>query len=61
MVNDDGSQIVLPDGKPLMVQFAPGEFSIDPFEEPKQIDFATTTGGISEGIYRWEGAKLRIK
>jgi len=62
MVNDAGSRVIMPDGKPLIVEFARSDFRVDPFQEPKQIDFVMQNGsGESTGIYRWEGDQLRIK
>jgi uncharacterized protein (TIGR03067 family) len=62
MINDDGSPAVRPDGRRLMLTFSSGKIRINPFKEPKQIDFVSSAGPEDDslGIYRWEGDRLRI-
>jgi uncharacterized protein (TIGR03067 family) len=63
MVNDDGTIVVLPNGRRITETFSPSKIRINPFKEPKQLDFVSPTGpdGDLLAIYRWEGDRLRIK
>ena len=59
VIDSDGLPVVLPNGHRLTVEFTPETYAIDVFSEPKSLDFPTS-GGISHGIYRWEGRRLRV-
>jgi predicted RNase H-like HicB family nuclease len=63
MINDDGTIVVLPSGRRITETFSPRKIRINPFKEPKQLDFVSSTGpdGDLLAIYRWEGHRLRIK
>lgn len=62
MFNTRGEPLVL-NGKQLIEDFEQGirdgTCTIDPARDPKWIDFHSSTG-VSRGIYRWEGKRLRI-
>ncbi|HUY90869.1 MAG TPA: hypothetical protein VMV10_19190 [Pirellulales bacterium] len=62
MFNSRGEPLVL-NGKPLIEDFEQsirnGTCTIDPAHDPKWIDFHSSTG-VSRGIYRWEGNRLRV-
>jgi hypothetical protein len=46
-------------GKPIVVEFVPGNFVVDPLHAPGWLDFVTPRG-TSLAIYRWEGKRLRV-
>ncbi len=58
-VQPDGSPVVLPSGKPLIMEFASDGYTVDPAQDPKWLDFKIA-GGISHAIYRWEGSRLHV-
>lgn len=62
MINDDGSPVIMPDGRPAVVEMDRDLITIDLAKNPREIDFiSSNAGGVSFGIYRWEGSNLRIK
>jgi uncharacterized membrane protein len=52
-------QLVNVNGRPLTTKFTPRKYDIDPFQDPKWLDFYSPQG-VLHGIYRWEGKGLRI-
>jgi uncharacterized protein (TIGR03067 family) len=63
IINDDGTPAMRPNGRQLTVTFSASKIRINPYTEPKQIDFVSPVGPDDDslGIYRWEGDRLRIK
>lgn len=45
--------------KPHIVEFSPGNYSVDPTQNPKWLDFHTARG-TEHAIYRWEGPRLFV-
>lgn len=44
-------------GQPLIVELKPGNYSVDPFQEPRSLDLHSQLGK-SNGIYEWVGDRL---
>ena len=61
LIHEDGTPVVLPDGSNIVVTLDETSYTIDPFHEPKWIDFHSPTGRVvSRGIYRREGESVRV-
>ena len=58
MVGPEGEVAIL-NGEPIVVEYKPGNYSVDPFQEPRWID-SHTPRGTSHGIYEWVGDRLRV-
>jgi hypothetical protein len=58
VVNEDATPVLVA-GKPVIVEIAPGRYTIDPLRNPKWLDFHTARG-VSHAIYRWEGDRVRV-
>ena len=58
-VSAEGKPVILPTGKPIIVEFARGQYTVDPTHNPKRLDFHSP-GGTSHAIYRWEATRLRV-
>jgi hypothetical protein len=59
VLNRDGQVLRLPDGTPAISEFDASNYSIDPLQEPKHLDFHTSNG-TSHAIYRWEEEELVV-
>lgn len=59
MVDQDGNTYLDASGEPFGISISPDEFVINPFTEPKRIDFITSNG-TSRAIYRWDKGRLRV-
>jgi hypothetical protein len=59
MVGANGKPYVLSGGKPIIVEFARESYAVDPFQEPKWLDFYGPQG-TSEAIYRWEDDEIVV-
>jgi hypothetical protein len=59
MVDERGNTIAQPSGAPFRVTLNRDEFTIDPYAEPRQVDFYTTNG-VSKAIYEWDHGRLRV-
>ncbi len=52
LVSAEGKPVILPTGAPIVVEFARGDFTVDPARNPKWLDIHSA-GGTSHAIYRW--------
>jgi uncharacterized protein (TIGR03067 family) len=58
-LNRDGILLRSPDGTPYIHEFNTENYTVDPRQEPKQLDFHYPSG-TSRGIYRWDGDELVV-
>src|SRR3989304_4472289 len=60
-IRENGTPVVFPDGKNIVVEFTEDNFRVDPFHEPKWLDFRIPgMSKPSKCIYHREGDRLRI-
>lgn len=61
LVHEDGSPVSV-GGTAVVIELggANGDYSVDPFQEPKSMDFVSPAGSRLRAIYRWEGETLRV-
>jgi hypothetical protein len=59
-VSVEGKPFILPTGKPIIVEFARDNYSVNPAQNPKWLDFHSARG-TSHAIYRWNGTRLFVK
>jgi hypothetical protein len=61
VVGWDGSPVVIPSRGPIHVELAPGTYQIEPWKQPKWIDFPVQgTPLVSKAIYYWDGRRVRV-
>lgn len=60
LVQEDGSPVVVPGTGEVVLTIDRQHCAIDPFQQPKWIDFVSAQMATSKGIYRWEGARIRV-
>ncbi|MGO9113430.1 MAG: hypothetical protein ACLP9L_29720 [Thermoguttaceae bacterium] len=60
MIHENGTPVILSNGQPLETDWSDKTPTVNPFHEPKWVDFRLPGNGLSKGIYRLEGDRLRL-
>ena len=50
-------EVAILNSEPFVVEYKPGNYSVDPFQEPRWLD-SHTPRGTRHGIYEWVGDRL---
>jgi hypothetical protein len=59
LIDDSGTPVVDASGSVIRITFNRNDFTVNPYAQPKQIDFRTSIG-VSQAIYEWEKGRLRL-